>query len=352
MGRVKVQPATRAPRARPIVRGVEHGVALLVVALLAACPTASPRADAGPGDPASGMRIEPGGRLLIAARLRDRLAERRSQAPDARGAVEMRYGGDALQKLDYWRPAAAGSPLIVFVHGGGWKRGDKRNSVGEKPAHFRPQGYAFASVNYRLVPAATVEAQAQDVATALAFLIARAGTLGVDARRVVLMGHSAGAHLVALVGTDMRYLQAAGLGPESLRGIIPLDGACYDVPRQIAEGGDFMHDTYLQAFGRERERQIALSPIHHAAPPNAPAFLILHVQRADGSAQSRALAEALTKAGTTAEVHGFDGAGLRGHIEINRRLGDPAYAATPVVDEWLRRVFAPGQRAQTGTAAP
>jgi hypothetical protein len=138
----------------------------------------------------------------------------------------------------------------------------------------------------------------------------------------------------------MKYLKQAELGPKSLRGVIPLDGACYDVPRQIAEGGDFMQDTYVQAFGSEKERQLALSPTHHAAAPNAPAFLILHVQRVDGAAQSKALGTALQKAGTPAEVRGFDGIGLKGHAEINRRLDDPSYPATPVVDVWLERVFA------------
>jgi len=268
-------------------------------------------------------------------RLRERIAERREA-----DAVELSYGKDPLQKLDYWKPAKVGSPLVIFVHGGGWKRGDKKNATGEeKPGHYLQQGYAFASINYRLVPAATVEQQAQDVADAIAHLIGRTELLGFDATRIVLMGHSAGAHLSALVGTDMKYLVKAGLGPKSLRGVIPLDGACYNVPRQIAEGGDFMHDTYIQAFGSEKERQLALSPTHHAAAPNAPAFLILHVQRVDGAAQSQALGEALTKAGTTAEVRGFDGIGLKGHAEINRRLGDPAYPATPVVDAWLKSVF-------------
>ena len=74
--------------------------------------------------------------------------------------------------------------------------------------HYPGQGYAFASINYRLVPAATVEEQASDVANAVKALIDRAGSVGVDRRRIVLMGHSAGAQLVALVGTDERYLRA------------------------------------------------------------------------------------------------------------------------------------------------
>jgi acetyl esterase/lipase len=275
----------------------------------------------------------------VGSTLRERLAKNRAAA-SASESVELSYGTDALQKIDYSKPTAPGSPLVIYVHGGGWKRGDKTIGAAEKTAHYLKEGYAFASVGYRLVPANTVEEQAQDVATAIAYLIKDAEKLGFDGKRIVLMGHSAGAHLVALVGTDLRYLQKAGLGASALCGVIPLDGAAYDVPRQIAEGGEFMHDTYLQAFGTDPERQKALSPTAQAEAPNAPAFLILHVQRVDGAAQSKALGEALKKAGTDVEVKGFEGRGLLGHMEINRRLGDPAYPATAVVDEWLKKRFA------------
>ena len=271
--------------------------------------------------------------------LRERIANLR-QSTTTPGAEELSYGTDPLQKLDYWKPTTPGSPLVIFVHGGGWKRGDKRGAVGAKGAHFLEQGYAFASVNYRLVPTNTVEEQAQDVANAIAYLIKNAEKLGFDSKRVALMGHSAGAHLVALVGTDLSYLKQAEVDTKSLRGIIPLDGAAYDVPRQIAEGGNFMHDTYLEAFGSDPERQKKLSPTAQATAPNAPAFLILHVQREDGTAQSIALGEALRKAETPAEVKGFPGQGLKGHMEINRDLGKPDYPATPVVDAWLKKVFA------------
>lgn len=272
----------------------------------------------------------------LGGKLRDLIAKRRESS----GKEGMSYGTDPLQKLDYWKPTTTGSPLVIYVHGGGWKRGNKELSVGEKASHYVQQGYAFASLGYRLVPNCKVEDQAQDIANAVAYLIKNAEKLGFDGKRVVLMGHSAGAHLVALVGTDMRYLKTAELGPKSLRGVIPLDGACYDVPRQIAEGGDFMHDTYIQAFGTDQERQKALSPVFHVDAPNAPSFLILHVQREDGTAQSKALGEALRKAETPAVVKGFEGRGLLGHAEINRKMGDPSYPATPVVDEWLKGVFA------------
>ena len=279
--------------------------------------------------------------------LRDRVQASRGDAQGEarqslrRGAQEIAYGSDPLQKLDF-HPVSTDrpSPLVLFVHGGGWKRGDKRNATGEfKAPHYNGQGYHFASINYRLVPEATVEQQAADVAAALAKLLAEADRLKIDRRRVVLMGHSAGAHLVALVGTDPQYLRGAGLSYRDVKGVIPLDGAAYDVPAQMDENARLMGDTYKQAFGTDPARQKALSPAHHAVAPNAPAFLILHVQRRDGTAQSKGLGEALRKGDTDATVQGFEGRGLQGHAEINRRLGDPDYPATPVVDAWLKKAF-------------
>lgn len=264
----------------------------------------------------------------------------RSQISEISGISELKYGKNALQKIDYWRPSTNGSPIIVFVHGGAWMFGDKRNATGEnKIRHYLQQGYGFASLNYRLAPANTVEQQAQDVASALAYLISQSETLGFDAKRIVLMGHSAGAHLSALIGTDMRYLRDVGLIPESLCGIILIDGAAYDVPRQITDVGWLMRRTYKYVFGEDQERQLALSPMHYTALPNTPVFLILHVQRPDGIVQSQLFAKALKDAGTSVDVHSFEGSGLSGHVEINNRLGDPSYPATIVVDEWLKRVF-------------
>ena len=189
------------------------------------------------------------------------------------------------------------------------------------------------------MPDVTVEQQAADVAQAIAWLRNHAAENGIDAKRMVLMGHSAGAHLVALAGTDPFYLAAAGLDLSALRGVVAIDGACYDVPAQIATGGTFMHDTYLQAFGSDPARQRRLSPVFQAAAPNAPAFLLLHVARPDGVAQAKELADALAAAGTPVERQGFPGTGLRGHMEINRSLGVPSYPATAVLDAWLARVF-------------
>ncbi|MEL1250878.1 alpha/beta hydrolase [Aurantiacibacter gilvus] len=262
-------------------------------------------------------------------------------AQDRTAAMQrVSYGEDRLQGLLYWPGADDDAPLVVFVHGGGWSRGDMRMMEGSaKLEHWQSLGYAVASVNYRLVPDATVEEQAGDVASALAYLKRNAGRLGFDADRVALTGHSAGAHLVALVGTDPQYLRAVGLSFADLRGVLPLDGAAYDVAQQMDDGGRLMQGRYRDAFGTEPARQRALSPALHAAAPNAPDFLILHVQRRDGRTQSEALGAALRAAGTPAVVQEFRGRGLRGHRQINVRLGDPDYPATPVVDAWLARIF-------------
>ncbi len=278
----------------------------------------------------------------IMARVRDRMGGAAS-APKgpAAGATEYAYGAAALQKLDFFPAKAPRAPLLVFVHGGGWKRGDKGNATGRDLApHYVAQGYAVAAINYRLVPDATVEQQASDVASAIAYLRANAAKLGIDPAKFALMGHSAGAHLVALVGTDPQYFRGVGLGMDAVRGVIPNDGAAYDVPAQMTDGPQIMQATYAEAFGKDPARQRTLSPTLQAASPNAPAFLLIHVQRPDGMRQAAALADALKRAGTPVQVNGFPGEGLKGHMEINRQLGDPAYPATPVVDAWLKGIFA------------
>ena len=114
--------------------------------------------------------------LLVAAApseagLRDRLRERAAERFKGQivndkivGGREMAYGSDPLQTLSIWEPSTKNvkpAPLIIFVHGGGWKGGDKSNTTGKtKVAHYTARGYAFASINYRLVPQATVEQQA------------------------------------------------------------------------------------------------------------------------------------------------------------------------------------------------
>ncbi len=246
---------------------------------------------------------------------------------------ELAFGSDPRQKLDIAVPAGATAkaPLLVYVHGGGWSMGDKRHGARDKANHFLRSGWAFATTNYRLVPDARVEDQAADIAAAVALLRRQPG---VDGNRIVLMGHSAGAHLVSLVGTDPTYLQAAGVPLSAVKGVVPLDGAGYDVPAQIDLPGNRVRGAYVAAFGTELERQRKLSPTLQAGAWDAPDWLILPVaSRRDSTAQSQALAAALQAGGSRATVAPQPG---KTHKSLNQELGVAGDPATAVVDAFLK----------------
>ena len=263
------------------------------------------------------------------------IADRSAAAqPLPPGMTEMSYGRDPFQRLDLIAPAGNNRPpLVVFIHGGGWSIGDKRHALGAKADHFVKAGYAFASLNYRLVPNATVEQQAADIAAALAWLRTYAMGSNYDGDRIVLMGHSAGAHLAALVATDPSYLTAAKVPLASIKGVVLLDGAGYDIAAQMSRPGNPVSSMYDAAFGKDPSRQAKLSPTLHAAAPNAANWLILPIERrADSTAQSQTLAAGLTKAGATASVVAVPG---ESHGSLNKGLGEAGDFATAKVDAFL-----------------
>src|SRR4030095_10355295 len=102
------------------------------------------------------------------------------------------------QSLDIYAPKAAQKlPVIVYIHGGGWGKGDKRE-VGAKPQFFTSAAWLLVSINYRLLPAGKHPANVEDVAKALAWVHSNIARHGGDPARLFVMGHSAGAHLAAL----------------------------------------------------------------------------------------------------------------------------------------------------------
>ena len=254
--------------------------------------------------------------------------------PPVPGTVEHAYGADAKQRLDLVKPAGvAKTPVLLFVHGGGWSIGDKAHAAPDKARWANGKGWAFASANYRLVPQATVESQATDVASAIAWLRANAEREGLDPDRIVLIGHSAGAHLVALVGTNPTYLSKAGVPMSAIKGVVLLDGAGYDVPTQASAEMNIVKPMYEAAFSKDPKRQAALSPARHAAAPNAARWLILPIERrADSKAQSKGLAEALNRAGASATVVAVPG---ESHGSLNKGLGETGDFATAEVDKFL-----------------
>jgi acetyl esterase/lipase len=242
--------------------------------------------------------------------------------------------GPALDVYGPERTAGPPRPIVLFIHGGGWRHGDKSN-VGAKPAAFVSRGYLFASVGYRLDSSVTPRGQGADVAAAVAWLHEHAREYGGDGDTIFLIGHSAGAHLAALVGTDERLLARHRLAPGTLAGVVLLDGAGYDVPRQMAEAGPpRLRQLYRDAFGDDPQAQREASPITHvAAGKRYPPFLIFHVgQRRTSREQSESLADRLRSAGGRATtVHEPD----KNHLTLNRELGVADDGPTARILEFL-----------------
>lgn len=252
------------------------------------------------------------------------------------GGTDMSYGEKDSQRLRFWKGTSQ-APVIVFVHGGGWRVGTYLDSVGSaKVSHLTNKGYSFASVNYTLVPTVTVEEQVQEVADSIGYLVKNAASLDINPGRLVLMGHSSNAHIVTLLGTDSAYIKRAGVSLDAIRGVIALDGSYYNAPAEILDSPGPVAENMIYALGRDSGRLKAMSPTYHAGGTNAGAFLLLHVHRQGDIRQAVELEAALRAAGTSSAVHVFEGQGFHGHVRMLLRLGDLDYPATVVMDDWLR----------------
>lgn len=241
----------------------------------------------------------------------------------------------AAQSLDVYAPAAGDKlPVVLWIHGGGWRHGDKAH-VQDKPRTLNERGLVLVSINYRLQADTTYQQQAGDIAQAVRWVRDHAREFGGDPERLFLMGHSAGAHLAALVATDQRYLAAQQMTPASVRGVVLLDGAGYDIPQQIELARlPRMKEMYLSVFGSDRAAQRDASPITHVAKNQGiPPFLILHVaERRDSRLQSQALAERLNSVGSPAKVVAAEG---KNHATINREFGAEGDAVTAEILDFL-----------------
>lgn len=252
--------------------------------------------------------------------------------------ADVRYqeGGAAdpsSHSLDvYWEDGGWDRPVIVFVHGGGWKAGDKRSHA-QKGRFFVENGYVFVSVNYRLTPEVQHPGHAQDVAAAFAWVAANIRNFGGDRRRVVAMGHSAGAHLAALVSTRSSYLEAHGFRPDQLAGVVLLDGAGYDIPWQAEINPRQFRRTYLPVFGEDPATWAEASPTLAVKDEGSSLpHLVIHVPRRAGQLQSQAYAWTLEEAGAPVTLWEST---TDTHSSLNKSLGAPGAPANEVVLEFL-----------------
>lgn len=249
--------------------------------------------------------------------------------------ADLAYGPDPAQCLDVYLPGSLNkAPLLIFVHGGGWARGDKAAPavVGQKVAHWTARGYVVVSVNYRLLPQVRPLAQVDDVARALAWIQRAAPGWGADPEACLLMGHSAGAHLLTLLVADPAIGEGAGARPA--RGVVALDTAAFDLVA-LMEGPHLpLHD---QAWGDDPAVWRAGSPIHRLqGRPAAPMLLVCSALRPRVLRQAQQFAARAHSFGGAVQVIAVD----LSHRELNAELGaDGPYTAA--VDKFAQGLGLP-----------
>ncbi|GAB3542702.1 alpha/beta hydrolase [Noviherbaspirillum agri] len=255
-------------------------------------------------------------------------------APDLQVVRDVAYGADNEQRFDVYLPRTAqgqNAPLILMVHGGGWHRGDKamKSVVENKANYWVGKGYIFISTNYRLLPKAAPLEQAEDVARALAVAQRRATSWGGDLSRFILMGHSAGAHLVALLASEPEKAQR--LGAQAWLGTVMLDSAALDVVKVMEQPHAKLFDN---AFGSDPQYWRRASPFHQLRAGAAPMLMVCSTQRPAACPQADQFAARAATLGIRAHVSRQD----LSHREINMLLGEPG-RYTAAVDAFIRSIL-------------
>jgi arylformamidase len=269
-----------------------------------------------------------------------------AQAQEAKRNIPYVSPADERQVLDiYSPPQAKNLPVVFWIHGGGWQTGDK-SDVQIKPQAFMDKGFVFVSTNYRLLPKVDMATIVKDVAKSVRWVHDHIAEHGGDPKRLLIMGHSAGAQLAALICIDDRYVKAEGLSLEIVKGCVPVDGDTYDVPAiiEVAETRWRVHGLppskfgHREKFGNDPAKHRDFSAVTHVAKDKGiPPFLILHVAgHPDVTAQAQRLGNVLKGAGVPAMVFA---AKETTHSKINADLGRPDDPATKAMSEFLDKVL-------------
>ncbi len=260
---------------------------------------------------------------LLALLLLFALPARAEELPaGARVLTDLAYvkDGHARQKLDLYLPAQPKGPILVWIHGGGWAAGDKKNPPG---LGLLGMGVTLASIEYRLTDAATFPAQIQDCKAAIRWLRAHAAEYGYNPRRLGVWGASAGGHLTALLATtgttrefdvgehlDQSSAIQCGIdvcGPTDFPGWKPPTKAAW-----IQRSGP--ESVVVKLLGGSIDDKLELarkaSPVTFATKESPPLY-ILHGAADDvvGPDQSEVLAARLKEAGAEVTLEIIPGAG-------------------------------------------
>jgi acetyl esterase/lipase len=214
--------------------------------------------------------------------------------------------GDSALLLDLYRPESSGEPLplIVWVHGGGWRNGSRE---GSQAIPLSGRGYAVASINYRLTGVAPFPAQIEDCRAAIRWLRAIASKYNIDPKRVGVWGGSAGGHLVALLGTsgNVNKWDTVGGNTDQSAGVQavcdfygPSNFLVEDMPARARAAESPLGRLLGGPVDERRDEARQASPVTYISADDPP-FLIVHgdQDKTVSIAQSELLEDALKEAG-------------------------------------------------------
>lgn len=250
-----------------------------------------------------------------------------------RATHDVAYGELGRQRLDLYAPAEGDAPwpVVVFFYGGGWREGSKAmyEFVGSSLAR---AGYLVVVPDYRIFPEVTFPAFNEDAAAAVAWVQGNVADHGGDPQRVVLVGHSAGAYLAAMVTLQDGLLAGAGGDPARIAGFAGIAGPYDFLP---LDEGSYLQDVF------PRETRGVSQPVHHVRPgAQTPPILMLHgtADERVWPRNTRRLAAALEGAGAPeVEVIEYEGVG---HRRIAAALAPVASFVAPTrgdLVDWLGR---------------
>ncbi len=247
--------------------------------------------------------------------------------------VEYGRAGDRALHLDILRPKEPGEkplPVIVFIHGGGWRAGNKAGGLPRVLPFVVSGKYVGVSVGYRLSDEATWPAQIHDCKAAIRYLRANAEKLGIDPEKIGVWGISAGGHLVSLLGTSggVKELEGEGGSPDQSSRVSCVVDFCGPsdftaiLERTRGEAPNAVTALLGGSLKEKRAEAIAASPVTHVTRDDPP-FLIVHGTK-DAIvplAQAEMLCEKLKQAGVDVTFVKIEGGGHGiGGPEVGKRV--------------------------------
>jgi acetyl esterase/lipase len=237
--------------------------------------------------------------------------------------ANLAYGDLPRQRLDVYRPhsAAPGAPVVIFFYGGYWQYGSKDDYRFVAQA-ITSRGFVAVLPDYRLYPAVKFPAFVEDGARALRWTHDNAASFGGDPQHVYLMGHSAGAHIAALLTLDAHYLKDAGLDRNAIRATVGISG-----PYDFLPGA--MSRPVFNMTPADTAADPNIEPIHFA-DAHAPPLLLLHGARDETvePANSSRLADRIHALGGDARAVFYP---KLGHAGVVLALASPFRWLAPVL---------------------